>query len=136
MADRESLKEYKNELEMQLHEAFPDYNISVFRDLEENFELPAIVINKPILEPKDLTMQKATHLKMTSTSSAFVIYSAADEDNDIECIQQAAILAKFINMKTFGQRTPAVVTLAEPVLEEGLEEYFIQRIDFEQVIEI
>lgn len=136
MADREILKEYRDSIEMALHEQFPDFNISVFRDLEEDFELPAIVINKPILEPKDLTMQRTTHLKMTSTSNAFVIYSAADEDNDIECIQQAANLTKFINMNTFGQRTPATVTLAEPVLEQGLEEFFIHRVDFEQIIEL
>ena len=136
MADREILKEYKNEIEMQLHKQFPDFNICVFRDLEEDFELPAIVINKPVLEPKDLTLQTTQHLKMTLSSSAFVIYSAADEDNDIDCIQQAANLAKFIHMKTFGQRTPVKITLEEQVLEQGLEEYFIQRVDFEHIIEI
>lgn len=135
MADNEILKVYKDEIEMQLHEAFPDYNISVFRDLEENFELPAIVINKPVLEPVELSYQKTANYKMTLSSSAFIIHSAADEDNDIECIQQAADISKFINMKTFGQRTPALVTLLEPVTEEGLEEFFIYRIDFEQKFE-
>ena len=136
MADGEILKNYKETIEEALYENFPDFNITVFADLKEDFELPAIVINKPVLEPKDLTLQKTAHIRMTATSSAFVIYSAADEDNNLDCIQKAADLTKFIHLSRFGQSTPAKVTLVEPVLEQGLEEYFIQRIDFEQIIEI
>ena len=135
MADNENLKNYKDNIEDSLHEAFPDFNITVFKDLSEDFELPAIVINKPVLEPKDLTVQNI-RFRVTLESNAFVIYSAADDENGIECVQQAAYLAKFLNNKTFGEKTPLKVTLIEPVLQEGLENYFIQRIDFEHIVEI
>ena len=81
-------------------------------------------------------MQTASKFRTTVQTNAFVVFSAADEDNEIECLQQSANVAKFINKNLFGERTPAIVSLIEPVLEEGLEEYFIQRIDFEQTIEI
>lgn len=136
MANGKELKNYKKAIETALTEKYPEFNITVFKDLGEDFVLPAIVVNKPVLEPKDLTMQLNSKFKATVQTNAFLIYSAADEDNEIECLQQSANVAKFINMNLFGERIPAKVSLIEPVLEQGLEEYFIQRIDFEQTIEI
>ena len=127
---------YKQTIEEELHNSFPEFNINVFTDLEEGFELPAIVINKPTLEPKDFSFQNTGKLKMTMNSNAFIIYSAADKANEIDCIQAAAQVAKFINLNRFNEKMPAIVSIIEPVLEEGLENYFIQRIDFSQVIEL
>ena len=137
MADTKNLIEYKETLEEALYSKFPEFNINVFSDLEEGFELPAIVVNKPIFEPADVTMTTmCSKLKMTMNSNVFVIYSAADRTNEIDCVQKAAEIAKFINMNRFGEKLPATISIIEPVLEEGLEDYFIQRIDFSQKIEI
>ena len=66
-------------------------------------------------------------------TNAFLLYSAADEANEMECLQLSANLGKYINGNTWGLKImPAKVTLIEPMLVEGLEEYIIQRIDFEQ----
>lgn len=136
MANGKELKNYQNAIEKALLEKYPGYTIKVFKSLQEEETLPAIIVNKPVLEPKDNTMQTASKFRTTVQTNAFVVFSAADEDNEIECLQQSANVAKFINKNLFGERTPAIVSLIEPVLEEGLEEYFIQRIDFEQTIEI
>ncbi len=136
MANGKELKNYQNAIEKALTEKYPGFTIKVFKSLQEEETLPAIVVNKPVLEPKDPTMQIASTFRTTAQLNIFVVYSAADEDNEIECLQQSANLAKFINKNLFGERTPATVSLVEPVFEEGLEEYFIQRIDFEQTIEI
>ncbi|DAA84930.1 TPA: hypothetical protein CPT87_07125 [Candidatus Gastranaerophilales bacterium HUM_5] len=136
MADGKELKNYQNAIEKALTEKYPGFTIKVFKSLQEEETLPAIVVNKPVLEPKDPTMQIASKFRTAAQLNIFVVYSAADEDNEIECLQQSANLAKFINKNLFGERTPATVSLVEPVFEEGLEEYFIQRIDFEQTIEI
>lgn len=136
MANGKELKNYQNAIEKALTEKYPGFTIKVFKSLQEEETLPAIVVNKPVLEPKDPTMQISSKFRTTAQLNIFVVYSAADEDNEIECLQQSANLAKFINKNLFGERTPATVSLVEPVFEEGLEEYFIQRIDFEQTIEI
>jgi len=137
MADTKDLIKYKETIEEALYTNFPEFNINVFSDLEEGFELPAIVVNKPIFEPADVTMTTmCSKLKMTMNSNVFVIYSAADRTNEIDCVQKAAEIAKFINMNRFGEKLPATISIIEPVLEEGLEDYFIQRIDFSQKIEI
>lgn len=136
MADGKELKNYQNAIEKALTEKYPGFTIKVFKSLQEEETLPAIVVNKPVLEPKGPTMQIASKFRTAAQLNIFVVYSAADEDNEIECLQQSANLAKFINKNLFGERTPATVSLVEPVFEEGLEEYFIQRIDFEQTIEI
>lgn len=136
MANGKELKNYQTEIEKALCGKYSDFTIKVFKSLQEQEALPAIVVNKPVLEPKDPTRQIASKFRTTAQSNIFVIYSAADEDNEIECLQQSANLAKFIDKNLFGERTPATVLLVEPVSEEGLEEYFIQRIDFEQIIEI
>lgn len=136
MANGKELKNYQNAIEEALIEKYPGFTIKVFKSLQEQDTLPAIIVNKPVLEPKDPTKQVASKFRITAQLNAFVVYSAADEDNEIECLQQSANLAKFIDKNLFGERIPAAVSLVEPVLEEGLEEYFIQRIDFEQTIEI
>ena len=136
MANGTELKNYQNAIEQAFLNKYEGYTIKVFKSLKEEDELPAIIINKPVLEPKDLTMQQGSKFRTTVATNAFVIYSATDEDNEIECLQKSANVAKFINLNLFGERMPARVTLVEPVLEEGLEEFFIQRIDFEQIIEI
>lgn len=136
MANGKELKNYQNAIETAFQNKYEGFTIKVFKSLKEEDELPAIIVNKPVLEPKDLTMQNGSKFKTTVATNAFVVYSATDEDNEIECLQQSANVAKFINLNLFGERTPARVSLVEPVLEEGLEEFFIQRIDFEQVIEI
>lgn len=136
MANGKELKNYQNAIETAFQNKYEGFTIKVFKSLKEEDELPAIIINKPVLEPKDLTMQNGSKFKTTVATNAFVVYSATDEDNEIECLQQSANVAKFINLNLFREKTPARVSLVEPVLEEGLEEFFIQRIDFEQVIEI
>lgn len=136
MANGKELKNYQNAIEEALIKKYPGFTIKVFKSLQEQDTLPAIIVNKPVLEPKDPTKQVASKFRTTAQLNAFVVYSAADEDNEIECLQQSANLAKFIDKNLFGERIPAAVSLVEPVLEEGLEEYFIQRIDFEQTIEI
>lgn len=136
MANGTELKKYQNAIEQAFLEKYQGFTIKVFKSLKEEDTLPAIIINKPVLEPKDATMQQGSKFRTTIQTNAFVVYPAADEENEIECLQQSANVAKFIHKNLFGERVPAAVSLIEPVLEEGLEEYFIQRIDFEQVIEI
>lgn len=134
--DVKDLNSYKTVIEDAFFENFPEFNINIFTDLEEGFELPAIVINKPTLEPKDFTFQNNGKFKVTMNSNTFIIFSAADKTNEIDCLQAAAQVAKFINLNRFNEKMPAIVSIIEPVLEEGLENYFIQRIDFSQVIEL
>lgn len=136
MADTKDLTLYKENIENAFVETFSNFSINVFTDLEEGFEIPAIVINKPILEPIDTTAMNNVHLKTKMNSNAFIIYSAADKDNELDCLQAAAEVAKFIHLNRFGEKMPARVETIEPVLEEGLEDYFIQRIDFSQNIEL
>lgn len=133
MANGTEIIDYKAALETALAAQYPNHNITVFKRLSEDFSLPAIVVNIPVLEPNasgGITTQKMNSLLQTN---AFVLYSAADEENEIECLQRSVNLSKFINGNTWGLRiTPAKVTLVEPMLVEGLEEYIMQRIDFEQ----
>lgn len=136
MANTKDLMQYKEILEEELYSNFPEFNINVFTDLEEGFELPAIVVNKPVFEPKDLTLTtQNSKIKMAMNSNIFIIYSAADKTNEIECIQKAAEISKFMHMRRFGEKMPVKISIIEPVLEEGLEDYFIQRIDFSQDME-
>ena len=135
MADGKELINYKENIEAAFAEQFPDIITTVFKRIEDDFALPAIVINLPVLEPDFSGNMPKGKLRTTVQSAAFILYSAADESNEMECLQLGASVGNFINGNTFGQTFPAKVTLIEPMLIEGLENFFIQRVDFEQNIE-
>ena len=136
MANGKELIDYKNALEEAFENQFPDITTIVFKRIEDDFRLPAIVINIPVLEPNFAANMPKGKTRATVQTAAFVLFSAADEANEMECLQLSANIGNFINGNNFGQAFPAKVTLIEPILVEGLENFIIQRIDFEQNIEI
>lgn len=136
MANGKELIEYKNAIQAAFDAQFPDIKTVVFKRIEDDFKLPAIVINIPVLEPNFAGNMPKGKTRATLQTAAFVLYSAVDEANEMECLQLSANVGNFINGNCFGQAFPAKVTLIEPMLVEGLEGFIIQRIDFEQNIEI
>ena len=134
MADGQELKNYKESMQTALETQFPEMNVLVFKKISEDFTLPAIVVNLPVLEPNKQTQSLKGKLRTTIQTNAFVVYSATDDENEIECLQKSANISNFINGNTFGQMFPAIVTLDEPMIVDGLEEFIFQRIDFEQDI--
>jgi len=136
MANGKELIEYKDAIQDAFNAQFPDIKTVVFKRIEDDFKLPAIVINLPVLEPNFAGNMPKGKTRTTLQTAAFVLFSAADEANEMECLQLSAGVGNFINGNCFGQQFPAKVTLIEPMLVEGLENFIIQRVDFEQNIEI
>lgn len=136
MANGKELINYKNALEEALKAQFSDMTILVFDDMDENTQLPAIVVDKPVLETTFQNVASKTNFTTTMIVSVYVVYSAAEENSNINAIQTSANVGKFIHGGLFGLRTPAKVTEIEPAVVDGLEAFDIQRIGFEQNISI
>lgn len=136
MANGKELINYKNALEEALKAQFNDMTILVFDDMDENTQLPAIVVDKPVLETTFQNVASKTNFTTTMIVSVYVVYSAAEENSNINAIQTSANVGKFIHGSLFGLRTPAKVTEIEPAVVDGLEAFDIQRIGFEQNISI
>lgn len=133
MANGKEIKNYKKAIEAALQAQYPKHHITVFKRIAGDFALPAIVINIPVFVPREDFKGMKGQLMNTLQTNAFLLYSAADEENEMECLQLSANLANFIHNNNWGLAiTPAKVTLTEPMIVEGLEDYIIQRIDFEQ----
>jgi len=136
LGSKQEIIEYKNALTTALSEKYPSIDLTVFNRIGDDFKTPAIVVNPPIMEPSSLPPIK-DRLNLTLKLSTFVCYLADDTENEFNCIQLSANVAKFISMQTWGLRiTPAKVLSINPVIIEGLEDLIIQRIDFEQQINI
>ncbi len=136
MANGKELINYKNALEEALKAQFNNMTIIVFDDMDENSSLPAIVVDKPVLETTFQNVATKTNFTTTMIVSVYVVYSAAEENSNINSIQTSANVAKFIHGALFNLRTPAKVTEIEPVVVAGLEAFDIQKIGFEQNISI
>jgi len=137
MANGKEITNYKEAIEKALRAQYPGHHVTVFKRLSDDFALPTIVINIPVLVPREDFKGMKGKMNNTLQTNAFLIYSAADEENEMECLQLSANLANFINDNTWGLAiTPAKVTLNEPMIVDGLEDYIIQRIDFEQNVMI
>jgi len=136
MANGKELIEYKDAFQKAFDAQFPDIKTVIFKRIEEDFKLPAIVVNLPVLEPNFAGNMPKGKTRTTLQTAAFVLFSATDEANEMECLQLSASIGNFINGNNFGQAFPAKVTLIEPMIVKGLENFYIQRVDFEQNIEI
>lgn len=136
MGSKQEIIEYKNAVRAAFSEKYPDVCLTVFNRIDDNFKTPAIVVNPPLMTPSALPPVK-DRLNLTLKVSTFVCYLADDIENEFNCIQLSANLAKFISMQTWGLKiTPAKISSITPVVIEGLEDLIIQRIDFEQQINI
>lgn len=137
MANGKEIINYKTAIEAAMVAQYPGHYTAVFKRLSGDFALPAIVINIPVFVPNEQFKGLKGQMNNVMQTNAFLLYSAADEENEMECLQLSTNLANFINDNCWGLKmTPAKVTLNEPMIVEGLEEYIIQRIDFEQNIMI
>lgn len=136
MGSKQEIIEYKNAIKTALLEKYPSMDLTVFNSIDDNFKTPAIVVNPPIMEPSSLP-PVVGRLNLTLRISTFICFLADDVENEFNCIQLSANVAKFISMQTWGLKiTPAKVLSINPVIIEGLEDLIIQRIDFEQQINI
>lgn len=137
MANRQEVKELKSAMEKAFSEQYPEHTISVFKRFTEDIELPAIIVNIPVFVPHERAGSSRGTLPAVIENNVFVMYSAADEKNEDECLQLSTNIANFINGNNWGLAIPpAKIALIEPVIEEGLEECIIQRIDYEQNLTI
>lgn len=136
MADGKELINYKNELETALKQQFDDLTVLVFEDMDENTELPAIVVDKPILETIFQQVATKSNFMTKMSISVYIVYSATDSDSNIKSMQKAANVGKFIHGSLFGLRNPARVIDIMPAVVDGLDAFDIQRVAFEQNISI
>lgn len=137
MGNKQEIKEYKTAIEAALKTQFPEHDITVFKRIDDIFNLPAIIVNPPIMEPVIGGPISKGKLTVNLKNSAFVCYSVVDEENEYNCIQVSAYLGNFIKDNTWGLKImPAKVSIIEPTIIEGLESLVIQRVDFEQHVTI
>ena len=94
MANGKELINYKNALEEALKAQFNDMTILVFDDMDENTQLPAIVVDKPVLETTFQNVASKTNFTTTMIVSVYVVYSAAEE-NSADIITVADMVDKF-----------------------------------------
>lgn len=136
MGSNQEIIEYKNALSAALAAEYPDINLTVFNRIDDDFATPAIVVNPPVMEPSGLPPSK-NKLPLILKVSAFVCYLADDVENEYKCIQLSADLAAFVKLQTWGLKImPAKFIAVNPVIIEGLEDLIIQRVDFEQQMDI
>ncbi len=136
MGSKQEVIEYKEAIYTALSKKYPGVDLTVFNRISDDFKTPAIVVNPPKMGPSSLP-QNASRLNLTLNICVFVCYLADDVNNEFDCIQLSANVAKFINLQTWGLKiTPAKVTGINPIEIENLEDLIIQRIDFEQQINI
>lgn len=137
MGSKQEIKEYKNGLQTALEAQFPALNVTVFKMIEENIDVPAIIVNPPFVDPQIALNTTAGKFTATLQNQVFVCYDLANEENEIECLLTTSYLANFINKNNFGLKMPAAkVTACEPTIIQGFENLIIYRIDFEQNITI
>lgn len=137
MGSNKEIKAYKEALEQSLNDEFKGYFISVFKRLDDKFKLPAIIVNPPKFVPTG-SVNTPSKTMLNAICDAFVCFSVADEENELECVQTSADLASFINKKNWGVKciTPAVVDSVNPVCIDGLEDLVIGKVRFNQNIAI